>query len=133
MFMDTAGNVWIANEVRGEWEDGIWYSNTLFQPFLQGTATKAARTNYYGCGGGYNWEDNQKWDTCIVCNVQFQKKFMIDTGDGMVCRHCERYIEAENIESGISDDELDAEADKLLQAADAEALEIQAVLLAEEN
>ncbi|MDE1866969.1 MAG: class II glutamine amidotransferase, partial [Thaumarchaeota archaeon] len=32
VFMDNKDNVWIMNEQKGEWDDGIWYSNGSYKP-----------------------------------------------------------------------------------------------------
>ena len=38
-FLDRHGNVNIFNEDKGVWEDGVWYSNTSFRPYIAPVGT----------------------------------------------------------------------------------------------
>lgn len=37
IFMDNQDNVWIMNEDKGEWSDGVWYSNSSYKPKVYST------------------------------------------------------------------------------------------------
>lgn len=47
IFMDNQDNVWIMNEEKGEWDDGVWYSNTSYRPKV---VTYPAPVPYNGSG-----------------------------------------------------------------------------------
>lgn len=42
IFLDRHGNHEIFNESKGVWDDGIWYSNTSYKPYIPPVSTKPA-------------------------------------------------------------------------------------------
>lgn len=49
IIMNSDDKVWILNEKQGEWDHGIWYSNTTY---------KKTKSYYYG---GYGYDDDNSW------------------------------------------------------------------------
>lgn len=54
IFLDRHGNVDIFNENKGLWEDGVWYSNTSFRPYVPATS-------YSGYNNGTNTQAPTVW------------------------------------------------------------------------
>ena len=52
VFLDRHGNHKIMNEHKGEWDDGIWYSNNSYKPYV------APITTYDWKDSKYDWKKN---------------------------------------------------------------------------
>ena len=50
VFLDRHGNHKIMNESKGQWDDGVWYSNDSYKPYV------APVTNWYNTK--YDWKSN---------------------------------------------------------------------------
>jgi len=53
VFLDRHGNHKIMNEAKGEWNDGVWYSNSSYKPYVAPISTTYV-------GKEYNW-NNTDW------------------------------------------------------------------------
>jgi len=47
IFLDSKGNYIIYNEAKGEWADGVWYSNTSYKPRVTYTTKGHGNTTHY--------------------------------------------------------------------------------------
>jgi glutamine amidotransferase len=69
-FMEKNGDVHILNEEKGTWDNGIWYSNTMYKPVVVTTPTdhsysrsgysindKRYNSHYGDCGDWEGWDD----------------------------------------------------------------------------
>lgn len=68
-FLDSNEDLYIFNEEKGSWEDGIWYSNLSYRPYVTTVVQKPynsynsrERNNYWGNGYPDAWgDDGHDW------------------------------------------------------------------------
>ena len=70
VFLDRHGNHKIMNEHKGEWDDGIWYSNNSYKPYV------APITTYDWKDSKYDWKKN----ITTIRNVALPKPKLIAIG-----------------------------------------------------
>ena len=70
VFLDRHGNHKIMNEHKGEWDDGIWYSNNSYKPYI------APITTYDWKDSKYDWKKN----VTTIRNVALPKPKLIAIG-----------------------------------------------------
>ena len=70
VFLDRHGNHKIMNEHKGEWDDGIWYSNNSYKPYV------APITTYDWKDSKYDWKKN----VTTIRNVALPKPKLIAIG-----------------------------------------------------
>ena len=70
VFLDRHGNHKIMNEHKGEWDDGIWYSNNSYKPYV------APVTTYDWKDSKYDWKKN----VTTIRNVALPKPKLIAIG-----------------------------------------------------
>ena len=54
IFLDRHGNHNILNEQKGVWDDGVWYSNTSYKPYVAPVTTWANKSTWYDTK--YDWK-----------------------------------------------------------------------------
>ena len=54
IFLDRHGNHNILNEHKGVWDDGVWYSNNSYKPYVAPVTTWASKTTWYDTD--YDWK-----------------------------------------------------------------------------
>lgn len=54
VFLDRHGNHKIMNEAKGVWDDGVWYSNTSYKPYVAPVTTWPSKTTWYDTD--YDWK-----------------------------------------------------------------------------
>jgi glutamine amidotransferase len=70
VFLDRHGNHKIMNEHKGEWDDGVWYSNNSYKPYV------APVTTYDWKDSKYDWKKN----VTTIRNVALPKPKLIAVG-----------------------------------------------------
>ena len=70
VFLDRHGNHKIMNEHKGEWDDGIWYSNNSYKPYV------APITTYDWKDSKYDWKKN----VTTIRNVALPKPKLMAIG-----------------------------------------------------
>jgi len=70
VFLDRHGNHKIMNEHKGEWDDGVWYSNNSYKPYV------APITTYDWKDSKYDWKKN----VTTIRNVALPKPKLIAIG-----------------------------------------------------
>ncbi len=74
----TLASAYIINESSGVWENGIWYSNYDFEPYVP-TTTKLGSWDY-------GWRNRDDWLTDEDCKMCFSKKSV--DAKNQVCTFC---------------------------------------------
>jgi hypothetical protein len=56
VFLDRHGNHKIMNEHKGQWDDGVWYSNDSYKPYVAPVSTWENKSSWYDTK--YDWKKN---------------------------------------------------------------------------
>jgi glutamine amidotransferase len=56
IFLDRHGNHKIMNESKGQWDDGVWYSNNSYKPYVAPVTPWENKSNWYDTK--YDWKNN---------------------------------------------------------------------------
>ena len=97
--MDGKGKCFIFNESKGEWEGGVWYSNTSFRYAY----SYKANTNYSSSGGDFKNHPYFQGTGRSSKRTEFRKHWEDDdAGDETYLEFWKRTAAAERVETGRS-------------------------------
>lgn len=86
--LDTQGNLYIINENKGYWTDGVWYSNKSYEPKKVITTTYKKNEDDTT---SYNWYKEKKYKSHFKCE-HCGKTFLVDGYTYYSkCPHCGKY------------------------------------------
>lgn len=81
IFLNALGEHCIINEKQGTWDEGVWYSNTGYKPYVyQNSGTNYGINEWYG--GGWRARKNEQTTLQLpVCNVENKGRRIIGVED----------------------------------------------------
>ena len=79
IFLDRHGNHNILNEQKGVWDDGVWYSNTSYKPYVPIATPSYSKTTY-------DWKNKKWYDNDYIYTppkkvAQIKRKYGVMVGD----------------------------------------------------
>lgn len=77
ILLNSEGKVWILNESKGEWSNGIWYSNSSYQ--------KKTYISYYDNPPAYEWDSKLMRYKCKNTDTKSKKRYSYDSCDYYDC------------------------------------------------
>lgn len=78
IFLDRHGNHKIMNEKKGEWDDGVWYSNNSYKPYVPAVTTFSSKSWYADDYDYVNW---RKPVATYKTSVPVTKPLTVATGE----------------------------------------------------
>lgn len=106
--LDIEGGYYIVNENKGEWVDGVWYSNSSYKPrtVYKTTIKKDYKKDYsYNYNSWYGYDDyDDYYDLvyrCQDCGEEFTKQYR-----GALCTACPKCHKYNTVDVGWKQDGL---------------------------
>ena len=84
VFLDRHGNHKIMNESKGVWDDGVWYSNTSYKPYIAPVTPSYSKSTYDWKSSKFNsyFDEADFYDPPVTKKVApIKRKYGVQTGD----------------------------------------------------
>ena len=84
VFLDRHGNHLIMNESKGVWDDGVWYSNTSYKPYIAPVTASYSKSTYDWKSNRFNsyYDDVDYYDPPVAKPVTtIKRKYGVTVGD----------------------------------------------------